>query len=187
MSYGDVMRSAFGEAAELCATVLLIFLLICVLVAFMVLLKDIWTPVIAAVLPYMWSFFIAHVGNTEDDMQTGSDWLLVLLLLCTLPLILQRDLHALRHTCYIGFASAVVLTVGVVHRAFERNIVREPGLFWREVKWVGDIDGILFGFPIIVLSYFSIYNVLSVHSALVNPTRERVNLVLNGTILICFV
>ena len=185
MSYGDVMRNAFGPAAELVATVLLVFLLLLVLVAYMVLLKDIWFPVAMAMFPWLEEQLSSN--STAHGDKKGPNYLLIVLLCCTMPLILQRDLHALRHTCYIGFASAVVLALGMVHRSVQLNFFVEPGLFWTKVKWFGDLDGILFAFPIIILSYFSIYNVLSVHSALVNPTRSRVKGVLDGTILVCFV
>ena len=186
MSYGDVMRNAFGPIAEFVAAILLVFLLLLVLVAYMVLLKDIWFPVVMAMSPWL-EEQLSSASTAHDDKDKGSNYLLVILLFCTMPLILQRDLHALRHTCYIGFGSAIVLALGVAHRAIELNFFIEPYLFWKNVKWFGDIDGILFAFPIIILSYFSIYNVLSVHSALVNPTRSRVKMVLDGTILLCFV
>lgn len=142
---------------------------------------------------YVWpdlkSFFAKLAGGPPDETEAiniASRYILVVILLCTSPLLLKKDLHALRHTCYVGLASATVLLVGVVHRCIERNIFQEPGLFGKNVLWVGDIDGIMFAFPIICLSFFSIYNVLSVHSGLVNPTRQRVKLVLDGTIGLCF-
>ncbi|EJK61634.1 hypothetical protein THAOC_17843, partial [Thalassiosira oceanica] len=50
-SYGEVMRSAFGERAEeLVAWLLFVFLLF-VIVGYMVLIRDIWTPLALLVLP----------------------------------------------------------------------------------------------------------------------------------------
>ena len=186
-SYGDVMRNAFGPLAEIGATVLLFFLLIMVLVAYMVLLKDIWTPVILTLVPALEDFLYSNSANKSDTMiKEASDSMLVLLLVLILPLLLQTDLHSLRHTRYVGFASAVILMLGVIYEAIKRNWFDEPGLFQAKVLWVGDSDGIMYAFPIIVLSFFSIYNVLTVHSALFNPTRERVKFVLDGTIALCF-
>lgn len=188
-SYGDCARNAFGPLAEIGAIVLLIMLLCFVLVAFMVLVKDIWTPVILSLLPALETFF-AHSSKSNDEdviMNEASDYMLVPILMCTMPFLLKKDLHALRHTCYVGFASALILTAAVVHRAIDLNVFQEPGLFQEKVNWVGDLEGILFAFPIICLSFFCIYNVLSVHSALVNPTRSRVKFVLDGTVMICLV
>jgi amino acid permease len=181
------MRNAFGPLAELAATILLFFLLFLVLVAYMVLLKDIWTPVILKMAPGLTELFASHTNNREASMEEdASQFMLILILILALPLLLQTDLHALRHTCYVGFASAIILMLGVTHEALQRNW-DNPGLFDKNVLWVGDRDGILYAFPIIVLSFFSIYNVLTVHSALFNPTRSRVKFVLDGTIGLCFV
>ncbi|CAB9516489.1 Putative sodium-coupled neutral amino acid transporter 10 [Seminavis robusta] len=195
-SYGDVMRNAFGPLAELGATVLLFLLLFLVIVAYMVLLKDIWTPVLLTLAPTSWTDkFLEVVSSTistndttdaqEQQEENASHYLLILILVLNLPLLLQTDLHALRHTCYVGFASAVILMLGVTQQALQRNW-QSPGLFSANVVWVGDRDGILYAFPIVVLSFFSIYNVLTVHSALFNPTRDRVKFVLDGTIGLCF-
>jgi amino acid permease len=184
-SYENVMRTAFGAFAGLAATVLLISLLFLVLVAYMVLLKDIWTPVLLQLVPQIqtWTQQLQQQQQQEDG--SSSQIILIMILIVVLPLLLQTDLHALRHTCYIGFVSAILLLLGVSQQAFVRNW-NDPNLFLNNVVWVGDRDGILYAFPIIVLSFFSIYNVLTVHSALFNPTRSRVKLVLDGTIALCF-
>ena len=188
-SYGDVARNAFGPLAEILATVLLVFLLFLVLVAYMVLLKDIWTPVVLQGLSGLRNQFHANVDvGTFDvaELDGASRYTLIGLLFLVLPLVLQTDLHSLRHTCYIGFGSAVLLMLGVTQQAIQRNFWDEPGIFAKRVTWVGDVDGIMYAFPIIVLSFFSIYNVLTVHGALFNPTRSRVKFVLDGTIGLCF-
>jgi hypothetical protein len=41
---------------------------------------------------------------------------LVACLLAALPACLARDLHALRHMCYVGFVSALVLTAAIAYR-----------------------------------------------------------------------
>lgn len=190
-SYGDCMKKAFGALAEIGATALLILLLVFVLIAYMVLVKDIATPMVLYMWPELVSFFAKLGGlsaetDKDDVVDVASRYILVVILLCVSPLLLKRDLHALRHTCYVGMASALVLLVGVVHRCVEVNVFQEPGLFRDKVLWWGDTDGIMFAFPIIVLSFFSIYNVLSVHSSLTNPTRRRVKMVLDGTVWTCF-
>ena len=189
-SYGDCAKKAFGPLAEIAATFLLVFLLSFVLVAYMVLVKDLATPMVLYIWPDLTKLFakVAGVRSTNEDVvvDVASRYILVVLLLFISPLLLKRDLHALRHTCYVGMVSALVLLVGVVHRCVEKNVFQEPGLFREKVVWWGDTDGIMFSFPIIVLSFFSIYNVLSVHSSLTNPTRKRVKLVLDWTVWTCF-
>ena len=189
-SYGDCAKKAFGQLAEIGATALLILLLCFVLIAYMVLVKDIATPMVLYVWPDLMAFFARLAGlNAQVDedavVDVASRYILMAILLCVSPLLLKRDLHALRHTCYVGMLSALVLLFGVVHRCIERNVFQK-GLFREKAVWWGDTDGIMFAFPIIILSFFSIYNVLSVHSALTNPTRRRVKMVLDGTVLSCF-
>ena len=245
-SYGDVTRIAFGRKAEIGVTILLVVFLVFVIVAYMVLVKDIWTPLILYLLPTLkewceeqWgpsssnsfdanSFTDTSNTNTgggeqyEDDDPTltiASNVFLLGFIVLSLPLLLKRNLHALRHTCYVGFASLILLIIAIVRRSYQVNCVddhlnvnvyeststsRANGIadvnvnlnaddhpyeyFQNKIKWYSnDINDVIYAFPIIALSFFSIYNVLSVHSSLINPTRERVKFVLDGTIAICLV
>jgi amino acid permease len=216
-SYGDVTRNAFGPLAEIITTLLLIILLFLVIVAYMVLLTQLWSPIVLQLVPpslqrQLVSILLSRTTTTTtttttsvaDDNMTMlpllSNYILAVLLLILLPLLWQTDLHALRYTCYVGLVSAIVLTLGVTQQALARNhrlwdqaaqlqddSTLTPSSVWQQIVWVGDVNGINYAFPIIVLSFFSIYNVLSVHSALFNPTRSRVKFVIDGTIGICFV
>ena len=187
-SYGDVTRIAFGAKAEVSVTILLFVFLYFVIVAYMVLVKDIWTPLLLHLLPSMKELVRQYFNVDADTSPLPSDLFLVAFIIVSLPLLLQKNLHALRHTCYVGFTSLILLIVAIVRRAYQLNFLDDVGIFEKKVKWYStDVHDIIYAFPIIALSFFSIYNVLSVHSALVNPTRERVKLVLDGTIGICFV
>jgi hypothetical protein len=187
-SYGDVTRIAFGLKAEIAVTVLLFVFLIFVIVAYMVLVKDIWTPLIMHIWPFLKSWCVDFWGIDPDQSKLPSDIFLVAFIICSLPLLFKKDLYALRHTCYVGFVSLILLILAIMQRSYELNCVSDVGIFGKKVKWYSnDINDLIYAFPIISLSFFSIYNVLSVHSALVNPTRERVKFVLDGTIVICLV
>lgn len=187
-TYGDVVLRAFGPMAEIWVNLVLVFLLFFVVIAYMVLVKDICTPMVLYLWPRVENLFAKASKSVDDDVTEtiASKYILVLVLVCSLPLLLKKDLHALRHTCYVGLASVLVLFVGVVDRAIQRNIYGETGFFKSNVVWVGSWEGVMFAFPIIVLSFFSIYNVPGVHSALKDPTRKRVKLVIDGTIIVCF-
>lgn len=187
-SYGDVTRTAFGLKAEIAVTVLLFVFLAFVIVAYMVLVRDIWTPLILHLSPRLKSWCLEEWNVDPDRSQVPSNVFLVVFILCSLPLLLKRNLHALRHTCYVGFASLLLLIVAIVRRAYNRNFITDVGIFGSKVKWYSnDINDYIYAFPIIALSLFSIYNVLTVHSALINPTRRRVKFVLDGTIILCLV
>uniref|UniRef100_A0A7S3Q1N8 Amino acid transporter transmembrane domain-containing protein n=1 Tax=Chaetoceros debilis TaxID=122233 RepID=A0A7S3Q1N8_9STRA len=224
-SYGDVTRVAFGTTAEIGVTVLLFVFLLFVIVAYFILVKDIWTPVLMFIFPKLkeWSdemlveyfdgaftketasafgfsnsnsnadynsYGVNTTNNAYDPDESNipSFIFLVIFIIISFPLLLKRDLYALRHTCYVGFTSLILLIVAIVRRSYEVNCVDQVGIFGRKVKWMtDDINDVIYAFPIIALSFFSIYNVLSVHSALIRPTRERVKFVVDGTILICLV
>jgi len=185
-SYGDVTRVAFGLKAEIAVQILLFVFLSFVIVAYMVLVKDIWTPLIMHMSPPLELWCVESWNVDPNESHLPSNIFLVLFIIVSLPLLLQRNLHALRHTCYVGFTSLALLIVAIARRSYQLNFVTDVGLFGKKVKWYADdINDIIYAFPIISLSFFSIYNVLSVHSALVNPTRERVKFVLDATMLIC--
>eukprot|EP00551_Chaetoceros_affinis_P009150 CAMPEP_0203681346 /NCGR_PEP_ID=MMETSP0090-20130426/42457_1 /ASSEMBLY_ACC=CAM_ASM_001088 /TAXON_ID=426623 /ORGANISM="Chaetoceros affinis, Strain CCMP159" /LENGTH=749 /DNA_ID=CAMNT_0050549797 /DNA_START=8 /DNA_END=2254 /DNA_ORIENTATION=- len=187
-SYGDVARLAFGAKAEFFVTVFLFVFLCFVIIAYFVLVKDIWTPVLMHTFPALEQWCRVRWNLDPETSNIPSDIFLIGFIIVSLPLLLKKDLHALRHTCYVGFASLIILVAAIVRRTFELNFVTDVGIFHRNVKWwQKDINDIIYAFPIISLSFFSIYNVLTVHSALINPTRERMKFVLDGTIVLCFV
>jgi amino acid permease len=180
-SYGDVARAAFGPLAEILTTATLFVLLVGILVAYMVLLKGIWTPMILSLAV---SLNIIK-GFDEEHFDEQSNALLLVLLFCLFPLLLKRDLYALRYTCYVGFCSLVVLTVGVATRAYQRNVVVQPAkkVLW----WTSDVKDVIFVFPIVMMSFLCCFNVLGVHGSLIEPTRKRLRLVLDGSIGICLI
>jgi amino acid permease len=53
--------------------------------------------------------------------------------------------------------------------------------------WSDDFEAVLVAFPIITLSFLSIFNVLPIQNALLRPTRRRMLLVIDGAMLSCFV
>jgi amino acid permease len=187
-SYGDVARLAFGAKAEIFITLLLFTFLYFVIVAYLVLVKDIWTPMIMHMFPTLHQWCIERWNIDPDTSKIPGDVFLIGFIVVSLPLLLNKDIYALRHTCYVGFASLLILVVAIVKKAYEVNFVTHVGIFHNEVKWWhDDINDVIYAFPIIALSFFSIYNVLSVHSALTNPTRERMKFVLDWTIILCLV
>ncbi|CAM9164895.1 unnamed protein product [Ectocarpus sp. 8 AP-2014] len=138
-----------------------------VTIAYMVLVRDIWSGIVESV-----------IGETLDLDQ--SNRVLFVALLLVFPACLAKDLHALRHFCYVGFFSALVLTAAIGYRSVEAN-QEDPtaklGLKLNADSW-GDI---MEAFPIFCLSFQCHFNILSVHSHFVNPTRERLKGLLHGT------
>ena len=180
-SYGDVALYAFGPLAEMGTTVLLFLLLSFMLVAYIVLVKDVWTPMILAVVPAPDLIPFDTSSLSEDELEdTAGDFIAFCALCLVSPFLLKRDLYALRHTCYVGLCSAILLACAIVYRCLQRNL--HTNLFQTHVKWyTTSLADLLYAFPIIVLSFMCCYNVLAVHGSLVNPSRERLRMVIDGS------
>lgn len=182
-SYGDVTLVAFGPLAEMATTVLIFLLLSFMLTAYIVLVKDVWTPMVLAVIPAQTIIPFDASDIPEDELaDVAGDYVALLALALVSPFLLKRDLYALRYTCYVGLCSAFLLACAIVYRCAQRNL--HTNMFQTRVKLVADNwADILFAFPIIVLSFMCCYNVLAVHGSLVNPSRERLRFVVDKSML----
>mmetsp|Transcript_10465 Transcript_10465/g.28943 ORF Transcript_10465/g.28943 Transcript_10465/m.28943 type:complete len:854 (+) Transcript_10465:135-2696(+) len=221
-TYGDVAAAAFGSVSQVVTTLTIGLMLCGTMIAYQVLVRDIWTPVVFFLLQQM-----APSASEDDDHHhpdgeiqvdiESANILLACILVIALPLLWKKDLYALRHTCYVGFGSCVLLMVAVVYRAYEKfateltvpnaetttsnttrllmdvnssatvHVATELTTYTATVKWWADEPSdIIFAFPIVVLCFFCSYNVLGVHSQLVNPTRSRIRFVLGLSMFLCW-
>ncbi|CAM9573705.1 unnamed protein product [Discosporangium mesarthrocarpum] len=167
-SFVQVAYTAFGPWGGGFTTFVLLVLSIFVLIAYMVLVRDVWGGLVGLAL-----------GAELDTQQLNK--VLMCLLALLLPACLATSLHAVRHMCYVGFFSAILLTAALGYRSVEYNN-KNPGATM-DLKLVADNWGdVMEAFPIMSLAYMCHLNMLSVHSHLVNPTRERLRGLLHGTI-----
>ena len=152
-SYGEVVRSAFGERMEEGVSWVLFIFLLFVIAAYMVLIRDIWTPLVRLL------FLLLHHNNNaisrdEDDEdgddsdivveEVNGDRVLMGIILLLLPFLFQRSLHALRWNCYIGFGSILVLCVALCRGGFQRyyqHYCHEEGSSNNESNGEEDGDG----------------------------------------------
>lgn len=185
-SYGEVGEAAYGKSMEYFISLLLGIFLAFVIVGYMVLVRDIWTSLVNIVLGAIW--------GTQEPPDTSSELVLLVIVLLMLPFLVQRSLHALRFNCYVGFSSVTILCLALVHHAWETifspmTYVLPPlpsptnGIMW----WSTNFEDVLVAFPIFTLSFLSIFNVLPIQNALLQPTRLRMLLVIDGAMLSCFV
>lgn len=161
-------------------TVILLFVfLLFVIIAYMVLVRDIWTPIVKYILQI----------KLDGSSESGGNAVLLIILLLICPFLLKKDLHALRHNCYVGFTSILVLCLAMVKRAHDRMLSSQDLGADRidSLKFTSsNFSDILFAFPIITLSFLSSFNVISVHAALIDPTRKRVRMVIDSAVFSCF-
>ena len=176
-SFGGVGKDAFGAWMDTSISVLLFVFLLFVLVAYMVLLRDIWTPLVQLRLP----------GISGNSVLFG-------IIILMSPCLVQRTLHALRFNCYVGFGSVSVLCVALLHHAAMTIIMTTmtpsttTATTPMHLKYFPEsFADALFAFPIITLSFLSAFNVLPIQNALIRPTPERMRSVVQGAVTCCFV
>lgn len=166
-SYGEAVRSAFGERAELAASWLLFVFLWFVIIAYMMLIRDIWTPL---------------AREATGDPEVEGDVVLLVVAALLLPLLFQRSLHALRWNCYIGSGSIFVLCVALCRGGWQNldggsggqgDDDDAPSSFAIEIFKIPTLSDLLFCFPIMALTFLCHFNVISIQNALSRPTRRR--------------
>jgi amino acid permease len=167
-TYMDIVSAAFGPRAELFMTGILWVFLSGVLVAFNVLLKGIFAPLARDIVSTY------SLLNLDTDTFVGRQFdslVLLWIILLVSPLMLKRNLYALRHICYVGFTSVCVIMISIGVRAFQRNQSIEQGHIPAgligdnvQIKYFTDSwTDALFAFPIIVLAFLCSYNMVEVH------------------------
>ena len=111
-SYSEVARVAFGKKAENFVTGVLATFLLFVTIAFMVLIRDINTSIVT---PFL------KVGDNPSPYL--STYVLLVSIICCLPFMMQKSLHALRYNCYVGFCSVLILLLTLVYKAILVNYI----------------------------------------------------------------
>ena len=165
-TYGEVGEAAFGKNMEYFISCALCIFLCFAMIGYMVLAKDIWTSVIAV------------IGKMETP--PNDEFVLGVIIILLVPLLVQKSLHALRFSCYVGVFSVSTLCLALV-----RHAMAVPT--WSNVLlWSTNFEDVLVAFPIISLSFLGIFNVLPIQNALVKPSRPRIQLVLDGAIATVF-
>lgn len=175
-SYGEVIRSAFGERMEEAVSWLLFVFLMFVIVGYMVLIRDIWTPLV------MLTPLASRLGFDNGD------YVLLGIIVLLLPFLFQRSLHALRYNCYVGFTSVLILCIalgrGALRKMFMAN-VHDGYVFEIEYFKIPTMQEVLFSFPIVTCSFLCHFNVNSIQNALSQPTRKRMKHLLQYATVAC--
>lgn len=127
----------------------------------MVLNQDIWTDIVE---------IIGKIENANENI------VLLVIIAIMSPFLVQRTLHALRFNCYVGFGSVSILCLALGHRALTTPLPK-PLLLWTT-----STSDALFAFPIITLSFLSIFNILPIQNALMDPSRPRMKGIISGAV-----
>ena len=169
-SYGEVVRSAFGERMEEVVSCLLCIYLMLSIVAYMVLCRDVWTP----------------LAQELFDIDMNGDYVLLVVVGLLLPFLCQRSLHALRKICYIGFTSTSVLCIALCRGGYE-NMKSSDG-FNKEINVfkIPSPQELLFSFPIICCAFLCHFNIIAIQNALKEPSRKRMQNLTQYAMGACF-
>jgi len=188
-TYGEVARQAFGKPAEWFVAGLLAVFLLFVVTAYMVLIRDIWTPLVVR-RPVV---AVSTVALLPPPPTTALQGNLVLLagIVLLVPFLVQRELHALRYNCYVGFTSISILCAALCYRAWwtirtteadDKPPLEDDTGMAEAAPSTTTFSDVLFAFPIITLSFLSQFNILPIQSALKAPTRVRIQRVVHGAV-----
>ena len=171
-SYGEVVRSAFGERMEESVSWLLFLFLLFVIAAYMVLIRDIWTPLVQEV-------FLVDMNG---------DYVLLTIVGLLLPFLFQRSLHALRYNCYVSSISIFILGIALCRGGLQKrmnsnsqeeeeddNITSSNSSLDDAIQFfkIPSVHDVLFSFPLVTLAFLCHFNIIAIQNALKQPTRER--------------
>mmetsp|Transcript_25772 Transcript_25772/g.28870 ORF Transcript_25772/g.28870 Transcript_25772/m.28870 type:complete len:495 (+) Transcript_25772:83-1567(+) len=178
-TYGEVGEAAFGKSMEYFISFTLGIYLMFAITGYMVLVKDIWTSLVDI------------IGNMNEENPPNGELVLGIIIILITPFLVQKSLYALRFNCYISFTSVSILCLALIHQAWTSTASTTSSvMLWLNsdvLWWSSNFEDVLIAFPIISLSFAGIYNVLPIQNSLKNPTRSRILLAVDGSILSCFV
>ena len=173
-SYQDVAAAAFGATASRITLVLLALLTFLATVGYMILIRDLATPITTE---YIWDFSNA----TKADQRWYDDAVAAICLAPFIPLCFARTLNSLRFASFASLMALLVLAVAIFYKCIERRhaVPIDPNKITYFPKSFGDA---LYAFPFMQVAFMCHFNILPTHTSLVRPTRKRLNHVVDATI-----
>jgi amino acid permease len=168
--YAEVMERAIGPIYGDLANWLIVFMLIFVVIAFMILEKDIAGNIIDYFLGY------GSYGQRYKSV------ILIILTVFSFPVMIAKSLYALRHVSYLGTGSVFLLLIVILIKSVSVNL-QNPQLFAAKSQaWPQQNSDVLYSLPIILIAFLCQFNVLGVYSNLYDPLPQRMNQVLGYSI-----
>jgi amino acid permease len=170
VSYSDVMEKTLGSVGKRLSTALLFGMLFLVVIAFLVLLKDISGDIVQ---------FFTPEGYILGD-RTKNVITIFLTAIC-FPLMTADQLHSLRFVSYAGTICVSILLISISQEAYS---VRQDNT-GDSVRW-GPVHGsdVFTALPIIFISFLCQFNILGVYSDLHQPTEVNMNAVIDRSMVV---
>lgn len=170
-SYTEIVYRLFGQYYGHAFSAVLFLILFAILVGFLILARQISVQILDLMF---------------GDLRIPSSIVLLVFVTLCAPLMLVDTLHKLRYTCYLGFASIILVLSCLAY-----TLHRPPaGLKINEVQaweiryFPTSLADVLETIPIATMLYLSHFNVLGVYTQLHNPTSRRIGQVICSSMLI---
>jgi amino acid permease len=186
-SYPEIAKVAFGNWAQHTLSVLLFVFLLCVLVAYFMLIAALWTPLVQDVLP--------------SQQKKVPNFLILLISLVLLgPFLVQREFRCIRLKCYamllglfllclaLGLDSKSALLAAASQLSTKMSAQKVGESLLLQFKGDGEeirtkvefaseihVGDFLYTLPIVAMSFTSSSNILSVQAKLRQPSKERLS------------
>lgn len=166
-TYSDVMEKTLGNVGKRITTALLFGMLFLVIIAFLILMKDIAADIV--------QFFTPPSFPLTERMK---NLITIVLTAICFPLMTADHLHSLRYVSYAGTVCVLILLYSISSEAFAAY---KGGVFHEELIRFGpsNLSDIFIGLPIIFISFLCQFNILGVYSDLDNPTDNRMKSVID--------
>ena len=154
-SYTEVVYRLYGQSWGHSFSLLLFFVLFAILIGFLILARQILMEIVE-LLTGMTSYPSVAI-------------MLIFSVVC-LPLMLAEDLHKLRYTCYLGFASIIIVLLCLMY-----TVRHAPANFnMRDVKlFPHNLQDVLESLPVFTMLFLSHFNVMGVYTQLHHPSPRR--------------
>jgi amino acid permease len=174
-TYSDVMEKTLGDVGKRITTALLFGMLFLVIIAFLVLMKDIAADIV--------QFFLPESATLTDRMK---NFITIILTAVCFPLMTADHLHSLRYVSYAGTVCVLILLYSIGSEAY---VAYSSGALHGEQFRFGPSNSsdILTGLPIIFISFLCQFNVLGVYSDLNFPTDQNMGRVIDTSMTIAAV
>ena len=159
-SYAAVVRKTMGRGSADLLDLIQFFMLLLVVVAFLILIRDIAGDIFEFAVLDSASASASDADGTPSLSPQQRTGLLCAIAAAMFPLMAQESLHALRHVSIVGSASVLLLLVVIAHKAVLANThggqdffaaVAAGGPRGRARAWPVDVDGVLDALPIILI------------------------------------
>eukprot|EP00761_Pharyngomonas_kirbyi_P012170 gb/GECH01012197.1/.p1 GENE.gb/GECH01012197.1/~~gb/GECH01012197.1/.p1 ORF type:complete len:507 (+),score=81.11 gb/GECH01012197.1/:1-1521(+) len=179
-SYKEIARQAMGRAGSVTVDLSMVLLCFGTCVAYMVLIGDLIPPVL-------------HLLVSEEQKQKveacEADWpwwshkifVMGMGLFVVTPLTMLTKINSLRFTSIFAVLSVLYLTSVVVFRSIAKLVNEGIGI----VHFVNFGMGLINTFTIISFAFSTHFNLFSIYQELRKPTKGRVLMTVNGSVISC--